>query len=71
MGRREPRPRCPEAKRAHRRWWARTNLTRRAWALSQGLPQAGGVKVQVQQTGLLRERPRGLKLGSSGREEGS
>lgn len=44
-----------------------TNLTGGRGCLHGARHGWEGVKVQVQQTGLLRERPRGLKLGSSSR----
>lgn len=47
-----------------------TNLTRGRGCLHGARHRRDGVKVQVQQTGLLRERPRGLKLGSSGSRGG-
>lgn len=70
MGRHEPRPQVPRGQWARGRWWAHTNLTRGCGRLHRACHRREGVKVQVQQTGLLRERPRGLKLGSSGKEEG-
>lgn len=69
MARHEPTARHPRDPQVRRWWWwrAQTNLTRGCGRLHGARHRREGVKVQVQQTGLLRERPRGLKLGSSGR----
>lgn len=67
MARHEPRTQCLRDPWAHRCWWTQTNLTRGRGCLHRAGHRREGVKVQVQQTGLLRERPRGLKLGSSSR----
>lgn len=48
-------------------WWTLTNLTRGRGCLHGACHRWEGVKIQVQQTGLLRERPGGLKLGSRGK----
>lgn len=52
---------------AHGWWWTQTNLTRGCGRLHRARHRREGVKVQVQQTGLLRERPWGLELGSRDR----
>lgn len=48
----------------------KTNLTRGCGRLHRACHRWERVKVQIQQTGLLRERPRGLELGSSGSRRG-
>lgn len=66
-GRRAPRAQLPRCRWAHRWWQTQTNLTGGRGRLHWARHGWQGVKVQVQQTGLLRERPWGLKLGGSGR----
>lgn len=67
VGTHEPRAQWPRGQWAHRWWQIQTNLTRGRGRLHRACHRREGVKVQVQQTGLLREWPRGLKLGSSSR----
>lgn len=67
VGTHEPRAQWPRGQWAHRWWQTQTNLTRGRGRLHRACHRREGVKVQVQQTGLLREWPRGLKLGSSSR----
>lgn len=64
-GRHEARAQCPRGRWTCGQSWAQTNLTRGRGRLHGACRRWEGVKVQVQQTGLLRERPWGLKLGSS------